>query len=85
MAARLTSLDHSDLVFSFDKGQERSLGRQKDLKIADRNVSREHCLVTYRASSAGHHLYVKANKKTYILHRGKQQPDVIGPSEVAQV
>lgn len=85
MAARLISLDQDDIVVALEAGEERVLGRQKDLKIADRNVSRDHCIVTYSTGEASPVLLLKANKKTYLVKRGSKEYIIVGPSESAQV
>ena len=87
MPHELVSLDKQSIRLGLVPGVSITLGRQVDLGVTSRSVSREHCLIECqqggKAESAT--VSVKAGKRCYISGPSRYQPCKLAPGQATQV
>ena len=87
MPYELVSLDKQDIRLILASGVSITLGRQVDLGVTSRNVSREHCLIECQQGEGSESaiVTVKACKRCYIVGILRQQPCKLAPGQATQV
>ena len=87
MPYELVSLDKQNIRLSLAPGVSITLGRQVDLGVTSRNISREHCLIEcQQGREPGSAIVkVKARRRCYIVGTSRQQPCKLAPGQATQV
>ena len=87
MPYELVSLDKQDIRLILASGVSITLGRQVDLGVTSRNVSREHCLIECQQGGQPESaiVSVKARKRCYVIGISRQQPCRLAPGQATQV
>ena len=87
MPYELVSLDKQNIRLSLAPGVSITLGRQVDLGVTSRSVSREHCLIEcqQKEGSKSATVTVKACKRCYVVGIMRQQPCKLATGQATQV